>query len=82
MFKYAFLKQSSYQLVTFPPLKYTVDSVNFRDQNLSSNPQILSFSKYNFTHLWKGVINSTYPAGFLGRFRGSACKVGGTVLGP
>lgn len=51
MFKYAFLKQSSYQLVTFPPLKYTVDSVNFRDQNLSSNPQILSFSKYNFTHL-------------------------------
>lgn len=71
MFKYALLKQSSYHFFSFFPVKYKVSqSMSFEDQNLSSNPEILSFSTHHFTRSKiKGDINSTYLSGVLERFR-------------
>lgn len=43
--------------------------MNFGDRNLSSNPEIFSFTKHHFTHSKTGDINSTYVLGFLGSFR-------------
>lgn len=83
MFKYALLKQSSYQFFFFFPVKYKVSkSMRFEDQNLSSNPEILSFSTHHFAHSKKKGILTTYLSGFLERFRENVFKAVGTVPGP
>lgn len=65
-------------------MKYKVsESMSFEDRNLSSNPEILSFSSHHFTHSKKkGDVNSTCLSGFLERFRENVFKAVGTVPGP
>lgn len=38
--------------------------MNFGDQNLSSNPEILSFAKHHFTIRKKGLLTLPIPQGF------------------
>ena len=56
--------------------------MNFGDQNLSSNPEKLSFSTHHFTHSKRGGINSIDLGVFRKIQRANAFKAVGTVPGP